>query len=515
MTQLLPNHSLSDPWELTFGPDNMLWVTTRSSKSVLRIDPETGERDFLVAIHDVFQASTQDGLLGMALHPELGMETGNDFVYLSHTYNDDGRRQKIVRYSYTLTGNDGSLGDPVDIITNLPASNDHNSGRLMFGADGMLYYSIGDQGKNQYENVCDEIMAQALPTQQEVEQNDWQTYQGKILRIALDGSIPTDNPEISGVRSHIFSYGHRNPQGLVLANDGSMFSAEHGPKSDDEINLIQPGMNYGWPYVAGYQDNRAYQYCNWSSSDNCGRFDDYGCPNDAAQMQETDWQSDDFMPPLRTFYTVDDDYDFVDPECNILFICWPTIAPSSIDIYEQQSIPEWGRSLLVVSLKLGRIFRQPIDENGETIGEAIEYWNTQNRYREIAVNPNGLEFYVITDNRGQTSGPSSGNTDDLDNPGSILKFKYLGGPLVSPNEPVTEHVLISPNPITTEANVTFSDQIRTAPKSVMIINLNGQILAQKDEVMEEYRIPQLNSGIYLLQTAVEGVVLTKRFVVAK
>jgi glucose/arabinose dehydrogenase len=84
-----------------------------------------------------------------------------------------------------------------------------------------------------------------------------------------DGSIPHDNPIINGVRSYIFTYGHRNAQGLTIGPNGDLYVSEHGDKSDDEFNHLQAGGNYGWPYVAGYKDNKAYQFANWTAANNC------------------------------------------------------------------------------------------------------------------------------------------------------------------------------------------------------------------------------------------------------
>ncbi len=98
---------------------------------------------------------------------------------------------------------------------------------------------------------------------------EWGAYQGKVLRMNPDGSIPEDNPEINGVRSHIFTYGHRNPQGLEVGPNGDLYVAEHGPSSDDEVSRLQAGGNFGWPYVSGLQDDQAYQYVNWSAAENC------------------------------------------------------------------------------------------------------------------------------------------------------------------------------------------------------------------------------------------------------
>lgn len=519
MTQLGENHSLNSPWEILYGPDDMLWITERAGKRVVRIDPETGDRDDLIKIYEVYEASTQDGLLGMALHQDLGSGKGSDYVYLSYTYDADGRAQKLVRYTYTIMNDDGALSDPVDLITGMPGSNDHNSGRLLFGPDNMLYYTIGDQGKNQYENTCKPNQAQTLPTQEEVDSQDWSSYQGKILRLTPDGSIPADNPVINGVQSHIYSFGHRNAQGLVFAGDGTLYSAEHGPKSDDELNRILPGKNYGWPYVAGYIDDQAYSYCQWPSSATCspGSFDDYGCPGDAETYSESSWSHPDFMPPIQTFYTVADDYDFEDPDCNSMFICWPTIAPSSIDWYPGAALPGWNQSLLIVSLKEGRVYRQPIGENGEPAGEPIIYWDTQNRYRDMAVHPDGKIFYIITDNSGQTSGPSSGYTSALDNAGTILRFEFdERAPLG--NRPLTAtEITLSPNPANTQISIRYSEVMKPLHKEIRILNMEGkeQYATRGSFATATIPVHELAEGLYIVQTLVEGIVLTKRFVVER
>jgi PQQ-dependent dehydrogenase (s-GDH family) len=153
----------------------------------------------------------------------------------------------------------------MDILVGLPHGTDHGGGRLVFGPDAKLYLSRGDHGSNFLANYCDVNRAQDTPTEAEIRRHDWSTYQGKILRINLDGSIPGDNPVIHGVRSHIYSYGHRNPEGMVFDGD-KLYASEHGESVDDELNLIQPGKNYGWPLIAGFQDDQSYVYANWSAS---------------------------------------------------------------------------------------------------------------------------------------------------------------------------------------------------------------------------------------------------------
>jgi PQQ-dependent dehydrogenase (s-GDH family) len=424
---------LEQPWEVSYGPDDQLWLTERVGKRVIRVDPEDGTSKVALAIDEVYQRTIHDGLLGMALHPDLLQGTGNDYVYVAYTY-DAGTgstvdvRAKLRRYTYDAASE--TLTEPVDLITNLPASTDHNSGRLIFGPDETLYYAVGDQGNNQFRNICRPIAAQELPTAAEIAAEDWSHYAGKILRLNLDGSIPADNPTLDGVQSHVFAYGFRNVQGLAISADGQLYATEHGPKTDDEINGIEPGGNYGWPHVAGYQDDQAYVYGNWSAAPDCARleFSDYAIPPSVPLAEESDWSHPDFVEPLITFGTVEDGYDFQPPACEPNFyMCWPTVAPSGLELYTAPAngIPGWSPSLLVTALKTGTVYRLPLREDGESLaGEAVPYFRTVNRYRDVAVGPDGRTFFVITDSGGTTQDAEGLPTNALEHPGAILRFSY-------------------------------------------------------------------------------------------
>ena len=434
MTKLTPNNTFLYPYVILYGPDNYLWVTEREGKKINRVNPATGVVNLLINLgSDVYRTGGQDGLLSLAFDPNFAT---NKFVYVAYTYSNTGsttddtsRRTKIVRFTYSQTGSDGTL-DPLSatvLIQELSGSNDHNSGKLKFGPDNKLYYTIGDNGANQFANWCKEIQAQTLPSQADVDAaNYFTSYQGKILRMNIDGSIPADNPVIKGVRSHIYSYGHRNPQGLVFGKNGKLYSSEHGPKSDDEINIIKAGENYGWPFIAGYKDNKNYTYCNWSTSTltprcQSGLFSDYTCGAGATSTTEISWNGT-FTPPIATFFTIDDGFNFTGG-----YLSWPTIAPSSTAIYENLNfqIPGWDNSLLTTTLKKGELYRQKLSPDGNSVlgaGEAILY--TQNRYRDIAMDPDGKTFYIITDSGGQTSGPSGSQALTVVDPGVILKFVY-------------------------------------------------------------------------------------------
>jgi PQQ-dependent dehydrogenase (s-GDH family) len=423
---------LADPWELTWGPDDHLWVTENSGRRVTRVNPADGSKTTLITIPDVHKSGLQDGLLGMAFHPGFLEGIENNYVYLAFTYDADpgdalDRRTKIVRYSHDRGD---SLVDPVDLITGLPASDDHNSGRLVFGPDDKLYYALGDQGNNQFARFCNPIEAQRLPTVEEVSAQDWSAYVGKILRLDPDGGIPLDNPTLEGLRSHVFSYGHRNPQGLAFSAEGLLFSSEHGPKSDDEINRIEAGKNYGWPQVAGFIDDQAYVYVNWSAADvPCPSltYSDYAIPEAVPRERESESSHPDSTEPLKTLYTVPNGYNFQDPTCADLFsVCWPTVAPSSIEFYpEGGEIAGWGGSLLMTTLKSGALYRVRLTGDGHWIqGDVVKHFRTVNRYRDLALSPDGRTIYVATDSGGTVASLSGSPVAGVDNPGAILAFEY-------------------------------------------------------------------------------------------
>jgi PQQ-dependent dehydrogenase (s-GDH family) len=404
---------LHHPWEVRFAPDGRLWVTERSGRRIVRIDPVTSVTATAVEIPDAYQVDSQDGVLGLALDPSAARGQVAS-VFVSLTYDADPGpavtlRMKVRRYRYDAAS--GHLVDPADLLADLPAGDDHVGGRLALGADRKLYLTIGDSAANHLWNACTQNRAQDLPTSAEVRSGRHDTYRGKILRLNLDGSIPVDNPVLAGVRSHIYSYGHRNPQGLAFGPNGALYSAEHGPNTDDELNLIRAGKNYGWPFVAGYRDDRSYAYGNWSKSSPVPcvslRFDPIVNPPSVPVVKETEWNSPDFAPPLRTFFTVDSGYPFDK-------LGHAAIAPSGIEVYSvpRGGIPGWSNSVLITSLLKGSIYRVKLAPDGSAIeGEPLEYFKTANRYRDVAVSPDGQTIFVAVDSSGSQA-----------NPGAILAF---------------------------------------------------------------------------------------------
>jgi mono/diheme cytochrome c family protein len=281
-------------------------------------------------------------------------------------------------------------------------------------------------------NFCLPIEAQRLPAQAEIDARNYIAYVGKSLRLNLDGSIPKDNPRLNGVVSHVYTYGHRNMQGIDFAPDGTLYASEQGPKTDDEINILKAGSNYGWPHVAGLKDNKAYEYARWAdSSIPCSQltFSDLAIPPSVPKEPESAFTRP-FVEPIATMFTVPAGYNFSNPACKgIDFICWPTVGASSIEYYASngKGIPGWDRVLLVTTLKRGSLYVQPLTADGQAAaGHMSRYFQSGNRYRDTAINPDGRTIYIATDPGGLAEAVAGGTTTKMENPGAILVFTYEG-----------------------------------------------------------------------------------------
>jgi glucose/arabinose dehydrogenase len=311
---------LNFPWEILWGPDNFIWMTERGGK-ISRVNPGTGTVLPLLTISEVV-SNNEGGMLGMVLHPNFSTTPQ---VFVAYDYNNGGNYiEKIVRYTYNGT----TLINPLIIIDNIHASSIHDGCRLLITPDLKLFITTGD--------ASDQSNPQNISA-----------VNGKILRLNLDGSIPADNP-ITG--NPLWSFGHRNPQGLVFANN-ILYSSEHGPETDDEINIIQKGRNYGWPAVRGY--------CNESGEKNfCS----------ANNVKE----------PIKTWT--------------------PTAAVCGLDYYNKTLIPQWKNSLLLVALKNARLYQLKLDNTFTAITETNEYFtNDFGRLRDVCISPAG-KVYICTSN---------------------------------------------------------------------------------------------------------------------
>lgn len=437
---------LAGPWEITWGPDSMLWTTERTGKRVTRVNPANGERKVAITIDEIAAPGGQDGLLGLALHPQLLAGTGSNYVYVSYTYFDKSKGPdlrvadpaspyrhlygKVVRLRYDASR--GTLSHPVELITGLPAGNDHNALRLKIGPDNKLYLTLGDQGNNQLGNFCHPILAQRLPTQEEVGRKDYAAYEGKSLRLNLDGSIPQDNPKLDGVVSHVYTYGHRNTQGIDFGPDGTLYGADHGPKTDDEINVLTAGGNYGWPHVAGLRDDKAYQYARWAEAKRpCAelRFSDLAIESSVPREPESAFTTP-IVEPIATLFTVPSGYNFQDPACRgVNYICWPTVGVSGVEFYGagKDGIPGWDAVLLITTLKRGSLYVLPLSADRKKAGGPMSrYFQSENRYRDTAIHPGSRTIYVATDSEGLAESLEGGVTTNMQDKGAILAFTYAG-----------------------------------------------------------------------------------------
>jgi glucose/arabinose dehydrogenase len=222
--------NLDTPWAIAFLPEGGMLVTERKG-TVRLINSKGNLQSEPVATLDKVVESGEAGLLGIALHPEF---SSNNYVYLYYTYGGSGSNtlNKVVRMKYE----EDKLEGEQTIIDQIPGASNHNGGRIKFGKDKFLYITTGD-------------------AQEPSRSQDRNSLAGKILRVTDEGKAAPGNP----FNSQIYSYGHRNPQGITWDGSGNLWETEHGPsggslgEGNDEVNRIESGKNYGWPEIQGDQ----------------------------------------------------------------------------------------------------------------------------------------------------------------------------------------------------------------------------------------------------------------------
>lgn len=311
---------LNVPWDISWGSDNWIWFSEQTG-TVSRVNPITGVRKILLKIPDFYK--TKLGLLSMILHPEMNKKP---YVFVNYPYlKGEKIFTKVVRYTYRSD----TLIKP-RVLLEIPAHSGHMGSRFAIAKDGKLMLAVGD--------YVDPKNAQNI-----------KTLNGKILRINMDGSIPSDNP-IKG--NAVWASGFRVPQGLTISPKGLVYSAEHGDANDDEVNLIQKGANYGYPNVTGFCNTEAEKvYCN-------AHF---------------------VVQPLKAWT--------------------PTIAPAGMTYYSSPAIPQWRNSLLLTTLKENDLRVLKLNDAGDAILSEVIYLDGEyGRLRDVCVSPVG-DVYVSTSNR--------------------------------------------------------------------------------------------------------------------
>jgi glucose/arabinose dehydrogenase len=321
--------NLEVPWALAFAPDGRLFVTERPGR--LRVIENGQLREEPVAELPVAHVG-EGGLMGVVLDPDFQQ---NGHLYVMYTYSEGGTLlNRISRL--TVQGNLAS--EETTLLEGIPGGRNHDGGRLFIGPDGKLYAGTGEGGQRNLSQDLDSLA-------------------GKVLRMNLDGSIPEDNPFPN---SYIYTYGHRNPQGIDRhPGNGQIYLSEHGPSGEmglccrDEINRLVPGGNYGWPIVTGIQGDER------------------------------------FINPLL-FSGVED-----------------TWAPAGLAIYQGEPLAAWEGNLFFGALRGRHLHRVVLnDDLTEAVSEERLFEGRYGRIRAVAVGPDGY-LYFTTSNRDGRGNPAA------------------------------------------------------------------------------------------------------------
>lgn len=315
---------LNIPWGMVFLPNESILITEKTGELIMFKD---GNKTTIKGLPDIYLRG-QGGLMDVKLHPDYKNNGWIYFSYASAEGKGDGGNTAIIRAQ--LNGN--LLSNIEHLYKAVPNTKkgQHWGSRIEFDKNGYLYFSIGDRGNR------------------DVNPQDITRDGGKIYRIHDDGSIPEDNPFVDSLnaKSAIFSYGHRNPQGMVMHPiTGKIWVNEHGPKGGDEINIIEKGNNYGWPVIS------------------------YGINYSGTKFTEIT-KKEGMVQPL--FYWV------------------PSIAPSGMAIVNSDRYPDWKGSVLVGSLKFEYLERLIIKDDKVIKREKL--FEGLGRFRNIKQAPDGYLY---------------------------------------------------------------------------------------------------------------------------
>jgi glucose/arabinose dehydrogenase len=300
---------LDVPWGIAFLPDGSALIAERDVADVQLLDP-SGDIRSIGTVNGVVPTS-EGGLLGLAVSPSYA---DDHMVYAYLTTQDDNR---VVTMTYD--GNQLSEAEP--ILTGIPRGEIHDGGRIAFGPDGKLYVTTGETGNGELAQDPDSLG-------------------GKILRLNPDGSIPSDNPDPG---SPVWTLGHRNVQGITWDDEDHLFASEFGDSTWDELNLIEPGNNYGWPEAEGSSDNP------------------------------------DFTDPLRQWSTDD-------------------LSPSGIAYFDG--------SLYIAGLRGERLYRVPVQDDGTVGSPQALYEGEYGRLRTVVATPQGTLWFTTSEQDGRSSDPT-------------------------------------------------------------------------------------------------------------
>ena len=408
--------NLDVPWEIKWGPDsngeqNFIWITERAG-IVSRINVESGEKIEILNLTSIVTTESESGMLGMEFHPDF---ENNSTVFIVYTYYQGWNiKERLSAFSYN--SNLEILENEQILIDGITGYSTHNGSRIHALEDNTLLMSTGD-AQNQSDSQNVNILT------------------GKTLRIDISesnfGGVPSDNP-IPG--SYVWSWGHRHAQGIEVAPNGIIYSSEHGPQNDDELNILEPNRNYGWPNVMGFCDGFSEQaFC--------------------------------------------DENNVVEPLVN-----WtPTIAPSDIIWYDHPSIPEFQNTLLMTVLKDKMLVRFEFSEDGTQVINQTEFFNYEwGRLRDICVSPDG-KIYLATNGSSWPSQP----------PNEIIELSNanFNTSSINNNFSLSNNIKV----IKTEGKINIE-----SPKcNVSIFDSTGKLIFQeKNHKNSSISIKHLSTGLY-------------------
>ncbi|MEM1320517.1 MAG: PQQ-dependent sugar dehydrogenase [Bacteroidota bacterium] len=424
------------PWEILWGPDDHIWATERRGQ-VLRINPENGNFITVLDLRSKVESGGEPGMLGMTLHPDF---ENTPLVYIAYNYLVGfSIRERLVSFEW----NGANLVNEVTILDAIPGGGIHNGARLLISTDGKILMTTGDVGNSSLSQNMNSLS-------------------GKLLRINLDGSIPTDNPDPT---SYVYSFGHRNSQGLAYGPNGQLYSSEHGAQQSDEFNIIEVDRNYGWPNVQGV--------CNTTAEINY-------CNNFNVKEPLAEWS--------------------------------PCVAVNGLEFYDHEAIPEWKGKMLMAVLggfaRLPRLSVLEFNDDGTEVVNEVEYFNNYGRIRDVCINPHNGAVYFATNG---PSYPGSG-------PNRIIEYRNLdynpitsvGGPA-----PADQFLKVFPNPTAAGAEMTLQVSPNFIGKQVELISFNGSIVWAKQIDGARLSIPtqQLIRGNYYIKATNEAGTITQKVVI--
>ena len=514
---IISSSGIGGAWELTYGPDDSLWITDAANYKVYKMSPAGGTKRMIldISLKSTFlgtapggdstfnlqftwsKNSPQGGLAGMAIHPQF--MSGKPYVYIDYVRDSIRKKadstgnfykRRVARFTYNFTS--GRLQSPIWLCDTLPGSSDHNSQRLLIApVNGVsyLFCPVGDMGAGQLANTFRTNNAQNTGS-----------YEGKILRFNLEpdmdpGSydqwIPDDNPFNGAKESAVWAVGFRNNQGLAFDSVRNiLYGSSHGPYSDDELNVIKRAKNYGHPLVIGYSGDHNY---DGSSAGAYKPGVGYvgTLPPILDEQHNADSIGSSYQDPLYSTHTAYKDSIhniYINPPSNAT---WPSEALSGLGLYNYSTIPGWKNSLFVAGLKWGRMLRLKLNPTGDSVratggSDTLVYFDGDPRYRDMAFGPGGKDIYISMEG-------SSSNFLNSNNPaltacaGCIQKFTFLGYADSSGYSTISPLVNIAKGKISVceDANVININSINknlwvpitdTSGNIVAEINANGNLL---------------------------------------